>query len=229
VLELPEIERGDGIAALMENSSGDLRTRLLRGLSGLRSPFARLWALFRSQRALDTDDVEALTGLARETAESFSEPRNIAGCLLLLIGYAKDDRKSWIRQAITLSGMLMAEDRLRILVAITWLAKDDPDITRMLLDSICALPSLDLVYTAATAAAKVGIDMSSLTTADLGQLRLAASRRLRFAAQRGRAELLRTIADESAAFTAFSTADSVYAIGRAIHDICADWRWPSSA
>ena len=229
ILELPAIERADGIAALIKVTRGNLRRRLLRALFELESPFGRLWALFNSQDALRTDDDPELAQIAQATAESFTRPKNIAGCLLMLIGYAKDEQESWIRRAAALSETLPTDDRLQVLTVVTRMARNDPNLTRAAIDNICALPTPDLVHTGAVMATRLDLDMSASTAAEFDQLRVAMSSRLRFAAQRGRSELLRTLADEATAFTALSTADGIYEMARAVRDVCVEWRWPSSA
>jgi hypothetical protein len=227
LLKLPAAERADGIAALMDSVPDDLRERLRAALFELESPFARFWALFNSQERLADDHDPALSRLARTTAESFTRPRNAAGCLVMLIGYA-DDRPSWIRRVMDLAETLPAAGRLEVLAIVTRMA-DGPVLIRMVLDSIHALPTPDLVYKALLMLSRVNFDMATVTADDRRQLRAAASRRLRSEAQRGRAELLRTLAGERHAFTSLSTPDGVYATARAVQDVCIEWQWPSRA
>ena len=77
-------------------------------------------------------------------------------------------------------------------------------------------------------ATRLGIGRSALTETQLRTLRSAASRRLRAAAQRGRTELLRALAGESAAFVALTTAEGTFDIARAVRQVCSEWRWPSA-
>jgi hypothetical protein len=227
MLGLPAVERADGIAALLEKVHGEPRQRLVRALPDVESPFGRLWALFASQEALR--DGPDLAALARATAESFTSPKNVVVSLLMLAGYAGAEVKSWMKQAIALSDTLAADDRRRVMALITPMLHDDRDLTHMVIDSIRGLPTPEAVHAALVTAASLGLTMSAATPEQAGQLRAAGSRRLRFAAQRGRTSLLRTLTHERAGFTALSSPHGIYEMGRATRDICTTWHWVPSA
>jgi hypothetical protein len=224
-----EIERADGIAALLPIVTGESRGLLHSALAELASPFARWWALFNSQETLQAKngDDPALAGFARSTAEDFLEPREVAVFLLLLIGYARGQRQKWITRAAALSEQLPVDDRLRILAIVAQLGGEDPDRPRTVTDHVCALPRQASAYHGWVMATRLGVNRSALTDSQLSQLQLAASTHLRAAAQRGRAELLRTLAGESTAIAGLTTADGIADMARAVRDICVEWRWPT--
>ena len=227
MLELPAVERADGIAALLEKVHGEARQRLVEALPDVESPLGRLWALFASQDALE--DCPDFDRLARATAESFTRPKNVVVSLLMLAGYAGAEKKVWMKRAITLSETLEADDKRRVMALITPMLQDDLDLTRLAIDSIRGLPTPEAIHAGAVTAARLGLSMTAATPEQAAQLRAAASRRLRFAAQRGRASLLRTLTDERAGFTALSSPDGIYEMARATRDICTIWHWVLSA
>jgi hypothetical protein len=143
----------------------------------------------------------------------------------MLAGYAGAEKKVWIKRAIMLSETLAADDKRRVMALITPMLHDDLDLTRLAIDSIRGLPTPEAVHAGAVTAARLGLSMTAATPEQAAQLRAAASRRLRFAAQRGRASLLRTLTDERAGFTAFSSPDAIYEMARATRDICTTWHW----
>ena len=229
VLDLPPIEQGDGIAALLPATSGARRRRLAEALLTLPSPFGRLWALFHLQRELDSDELDlALRRLARTTADEFLDPRTVAASVLMVIGYAGPDRTEWIRHATDVSRGLDIRDRMSVLAVIARMSRDDAELRRMLVEETCALPTPDSTYTALLMLCRLGLDLAVAPATTRAILHAAVSHRLRFASQRGRAELLRILAAEVDALTALCTPDDAYAMAQAVHDICTEWRWPEN-
>lgn len=232
VLALPdETERADGISALLPVASGEPRRRLRAALTGLTSPLARWWALFNSQEALSAYEGGdlALTAFARSTAEDFRDPKEVAVFLLMLIGYAGDERPRWIRRAAALSDLLPVNDRLRTLGMVTQIAVHGPDRGQMVAAHVCAMPTAAAVHDGWVMATRLGVDGTVLTGAQLSQLRQALSARLRKTAQRGRAELLRVLAGESTGIAGLTASDGIAEIARAVRDICVEWRWPTGS
>lgn len=230
VLELPPIEQGDAIVALLPATDGDQRSRLRAALFSLPSAFGRFWALFNLQGELDDGEPDpSLRHLARTTAEGFSNPRTAAAILLLLISYADEDRQEWMRRVVDLSTGLEADERLSILSVITRLAGDSPGLRWLITDQICELPTLDSTYAALLMICRARLDLTHLPVDQRSVFNVAVSQRLRFAAQRGRAELLRILASEFNMLTALSTPDGAYQAASVVHDVCTEWRWPLAA
>ncbi|MBB5857859.1 hypothetical protein ACFQ05_19810 [Amycolatopsis umgeniensis] len=223
-----EMERAGGVAALLPVATGESRGILRSVLTGLTSPFARWLVLFTSMETLRADEDPTLTEFARSTAEDFLEPKEVAVFLLLLIDYAHDERREWIGRALALAGTLPVDDRLKIMAIAAQHGKTDPGLARMVADHVCALPTPASVHDGWTMATRMGIGGASLTDAQLSQVRLAESAHLRAAARRGRAELLRTLAETSGAIAELTTSEGVLDIAQAVRDICVEWHWPSA-
>ncbi|MEU8632794.1 hypothetical protein AB0C38_11540 [Amycolatopsis sp. NPDC048633] len=217
-----EVERANGIIALLPLAQNEPGLALRAALVRLSSPFARWWALFNSQDELDRPQSSEF---ARSTVDSFPEPREQAVFRLLLIGYAGDDRRAWVGRALTLAETLNLPDRLRLLAMIAWIA-NDPELAAEVARLVSALPD-DAVHDWWVVVSGRGIDHSVLPGGQRNLVCLATSRRLRAAARRGRAELLRELATESTAITRLTTAGGIVEIARAVREICVDWHWPS--
>jgi hypothetical protein len=227
VLTLDDSEFAFAVGAAIQDAPPSLRRPLYERTLELAPGFGRAWALWRCEDHLTAVERTAAVPAATEAARAFAEPRHRCAALLTLIGLARDEgREAMLRDAIDeVRDINNRRHAVAALATVARLAAAEQPLHDQALRVALGFDDSEARMSGVAALLRLRPDALALGEEFVSAIRAACMTEVHRLAAGSRAEFLTSIAKYGPALDTWIGNDERHFGGRAVHEVCTEWRW----